>query len=61
MDTDRARNDDDLSDLLPETEAIPLTDLDEDEQDAEDKLELDSKELDELGLTLDDPHQPEAE
>jgi len=61
MDTDRARDDDDLSDLIPETEDIPLTDIDEDEQDAEDKLELDSKELDELGLTLDDPHQPEDE
>jgi hypothetical protein len=62
MDTDRARDDDDdLGDLIPETEDIPRTDLDEDEQDAEDVLEVDQKELEELGLTLDDPHQPEDE
>jgi hypothetical protein len=62
MDTDRARDDDDLSDLIPDGEEdIPRTDLDEDEQDAEDVLEVDQKELEELGLTLDDPHQPEDE
>ena len=61
MDTDRAR-DDDLSDLIDDGEEdIPRTDLDEDEQDAEDVLEVDQKELEELGLTLDDPHQPEDE
>ncbi len=62
MDTDRARDDDDLSDLIDDGEEdIPRTDLDEDEQDAEDVLEVDQTELEELGLTLDDPHQPEDE
>ena len=62
MDTDRARDDDDLSDLIDDGEGdIPRSDLDADEQDAEDVLEVDSKELEELGLTLDDPHQPEDE
>ena len=61
MDTDRARDYDDLSDLIAETDDIPRTDLDEDEQDAEDVLEVDPEELEELGLTLDDPHQPQDE
>jgi hypothetical protein len=34
---------------------------DVDEQEQDDELELDQTELDELGLTLDDPHQPESE
>ena len=34
---------------------------DADEQEQDDELELDQTELDELGLTLDDPHQPESE
>jgi hypothetical protein len=34
---------------------------DADEQEQDDVLELDQTELDELGLTLDDPHQPEPE
>jgi hypothetical protein len=55
--------DDDLSDLIDEStvEDIPRTDLDEDEQEVNDELEVDQKELEELGLTLDDPHQPEDE
>ena len=62
MDTDRKRDDDDLSDLVDDgTAAIPRTDLDEDEQEAEEVLEVDQSELEELGLTLDDPHQPEDE
>jgi hypothetical protein len=32
-----------------------------DEREQDDELELDQAELDELGLTLDDPHQPEPE
>ena len=32
---------------------------DADEQEQDDVLALDQTELDELGLTLDDPHQPE--
>jgi hypothetical protein len=34
---------------------------DADEQEQDDVLELDQTELDELGLTLDDPHQPEPD
>ena len=34
---------------------------DADEQEQDDVLELDQTELEELGLTLDDPHQPEPE
>ena len=60
MDTDRTPDDDDLDDLIDDgTSGIPATDLDEDEQEAEDVLEMDQTELDELGLTLDDPHQPD--
>ena len=35
--------------------------VDDDELDEEDLLDIDQTELDELGLTLDDPHQPEPE
>ena len=52
-------DDSDFSDLVDDgTDDIPRTDLDPDEQEAEDVLEVDQTELDELGLTLDDPHQP---
>jgi hypothetical protein len=34
---------------------------DDGEESVEDMLELDQTELDELGLILDDPHQPDAE
>jgi hypothetical protein len=66
-----------ISELLPTTKADPprrmrvaqddlsiLVDpepLDEDEEAADDMFELDQKELGELGLTLDDPHQPGQE
>jgi hypothetical protein len=43
----------------PDNLAYNAPDADEQEQD--DELELDQTELDELGLTLDDPHQPESE
>lgn len=52
--------DDDFSDELGETDP-PTTDRDEDEQVAADELEVDQKELEELGLVLDDPHQPDDE
>ncbi len=53
---------DDLSDLIGiDDGAIPTTERDEDEQDAADVLEVDQTELEELGLTLDDPHQPDDE
>jgi hypothetical protein len=42
----------------PETDAV---EEDDGEESVEEMLELDQTELDELGLTLDDPHQPEAE
>ncbi len=34
---------------------------DEDERQNDDLLEIDQTELEELGLVLDDPHQPESE
>jgi hypothetical protein len=34
---------------------------DSDEQEQDDVLDFDQTELEELGLTLDDPHQPERE
>ena len=34
---------------------------DEDEQEQDDELDVDQSELEELGLTLDDPHQPESD
>ena len=34
---------------------------DADEQEQDDELDVDQTELEELGLTLDDPHQPEPE
>lgn len=37
------------------------TTRDADEQEQDDVLDLDQTELEELGLTLDDPHQPESE
>jgi hypothetical protein len=46
---------DDVSELVGESA------VDEDEQEADDVLEIDQTELEELGLTLDDPHQPEPE
>jgi hypothetical protein len=53
---------DDLTDLIGiDDDAIPTTERDEDEQEAADVLEVDQTELEELGLTLDDPHQPDDE
>ena len=61
MSTENNR-DDDLSDLIgSDDDAVPRTDLDDDEQEAADVLEVDQTELEELGLTLDDPHQPDDE
>jgi hypothetical protein len=55
-------DDDDFSDLIGGEDAgVPRTDLDQDEQEAADVLEVDQTELAELGLTLDDPHQPDDE
>ena len=47
-------------DVLAEAEA-DAEDEDDGEESVEDMLEIDQTELDELGLTLDDPHQPDDE
>jgi hypothetical protein len=50
---------DDVSEFADaETEAV---EEDDGEESVEEMLELDQTELEELGLTLDDPHQPDAE
>jgi hypothetical protein len=43
------------------SEPVGAAAVDEDEQSDAEMLELDQTELEELGLTLDDPHQPESE
>jgi hypothetical protein len=40
---------------------VPSDDRDDDEREAADELEVDQTELEELGLVLDDPHQPETD
>jgi len=40
---------------------VPGDDLDDDEHEAAEVLELDQTELEEIGLVLDDPHQPESD
>ena len=58
MDTDRNPDDDDVSELIGiDDDALPRSERDEDEREAADLLEVDQKELEELGLVLDDPHQ----
>ena len=52
---ERRVDQDELSELVG-AEAV-----DEDEQAEDERFEIDQKELAELGLTLDDPHQPEPE
>jgi hypothetical protein len=62
MSNDNDPEADDLTDLIGiDDDAIPTTERDEDEQEAADVLEVDQTELEELGLTLDDPHQPDDE
>jgi hypothetical protein len=50
-----------LETLVVPDDRIPSSDLDADEDSARQVLELDQTELDELGLTLDDPHQPDPD
>jgi hypothetical protein len=50
----------DDSSELADAEASAVEE-DDGEVSSEEMLELDQTELDELGLTLDDPHQPDAE
>ena len=61
-------DDDDVDDVSDETRHylqdpnnLAQNACDADEQEQDDVLDLDQTELEELGLTLDDPHQPEAE
>ena len=58
-------NDDEVSDetrrSLQDPNNLAQNARDADEQEQDDVLDLDQTELEELGLTLDDPHQPEAE
>ena len=54
----RSARDDALESVDPEMGSV---EEDDGEQSVEEMLELDQTELDELGLNLDDPHQPEAE
>jgi hypothetical protein len=62
VDTDRDPDDDDFSEVLGiDDDALPTSDRDADEQEAADLLEVDQTELEELGLVLDDPHQPDDE
>jgi hypothetical protein len=56
---DRADARDDAATLLGSDEDD--AENDDGEQTVEEMLELDQAELDELGLTLDDPHQPDGE
>lgn len=52
---DRARH------YLHDPDGISQNARDEDEKDQDDLLEIDQTELEELGLELDDPHQPESD
>jgi hypothetical protein len=51
----------DVRDEVLEGVAVDPAEEDDGEETEEELLEIDQTELDELGLTLDDPHQPEAE
>ena len=44
---------------LQDPDGIDRNSRDEDEREQDDLLEIDQTELEELGLELDDPHQPE--
>jgi hypothetical protein len=48
-------------DELRESADLDVPDEYDDEETVDEILQLDQTELDELGLTLDDPHQPEGE
>jgi hypothetical protein len=59
-DDDEAESDD-ARHYLQDPDNLAVNERDADEREQDDLLELDQTELDELGLTLDDPHQPESE
>ena len=48
-------------DELSESAEADAVEEDDGEESVDEMLELDQTELDELGLTLDDPHQPDEE
>jgi hypothetical protein len=52
---------DDTRHYLQDPDGLADNARDADEQELDDELDLDQTELEELGLTLDDPHQPEPE
>ena len=52
---------DDARHYLQDPNNLAQNARDADEQEQDDVLDLDQTELEELGLTLDDPHQPESE
>ena len=54
-------NDDDTRHFLRDPDGLVANGRDEDEREQDDLLEVDQTELEELGLLLDDPHQPEPE
>jgi hypothetical protein len=60
-DVDDDAESDDARHYLQDPNHLAENARDADEQEQDDALELDQTELDELGLTLDDPHQPESE
>jgi hypothetical protein len=52
---------DDTRHYLQDPDGLVENARDADEQEQDDVLDLDQTELEELGSTLDDPHQPESE
>ena len=48
------------SHYLHDPDGLTQNARDEDERDQDDLLEIDQTELEELGLELDDPHQPDS-
>jgi hypothetical protein len=60
VDDDEADSDD-ARHYLQDPNNLAENARDADEQEQDDLLDLDQTELEELGLTLDDPHQPESE
>jgi hypothetical protein len=61
IEDDEENEPDDERHYLQDPDNLAANARDADEQEQDDELELDQTELDELGLTLDDPHQPESE
>ena len=61
VDDDDGPDTDDARHYLQDPNNLAENARDADEQEQDDILDLDQTELEELGLTLDDPHQPESE